>query len=302
MSRKSYVHNYTFFSSRLLQRCQVFFLQQRYHIGCSYPKVALLHHYLKNFLVQVHTTSPFSQAGVTHTTSNVSSLLCYHVIFYIPSQPTFNTHLLDQKHSLSLHILHNGDTAVQSLWCFTLLVLRACSCAAQIKASIWTFKSEDISQLQVCSASVVFGISLRNCPCIALSFHFLNHFLNSIFLTVSSVPMTPTVFAAINNSSVAFLSYHPELFSSLHIQRSQLISARPPFTLGPYNLSASPFGCSAPFIVIIFRMALSSAFDLPIMPAPYLRTATAQVLITDVLFLPFNFDPNRVSISSCTLW
>ena len=118
--------------------------------------------------------------------------------------------------------------------------------------------------------------------------------------------MTPTVFAAINNSSVAFLSYHPELFSSLHIQRSQLISARPPFTLGPYNLSSSPFGCSAPFIVIIFRMALSSDltsfFDLPIMPAPYLRTATAQVLMTNVLFLSFNFDPYRVAISSCTLW
>ena len=32
--------------------------------------------------------------------------------------------------------------------------------------------------------------------------------------------MTPTVFAAINNSSVAFLSYHPELFSSLQIQPS----------------------------------------------------------------------------------
>ena len=32
--------------------------------------------------------------------------------------------------------------------------------------------------------------------------------------------MTPTVFAAINNSSVAFLSYHPELFSSLQIQAS----------------------------------------------------------------------------------
>ena len=106
--------------------------------------------------------------------------------------------------------------------------------------------------------------------------------------------MTPTVFATIKNSSVTFLNYHPELFSSLYIHLSQLISPCPPFTFGPYNLSTSPFGCSAPFIVIIFRIALSSDqtsfFDHPVMPAPYLKTATAQVLIIDVLLLPFNFE------------
>ena len=56
------------------------------------------------------------------------------------------------------------------------------------------------------------------------------------------------------------------------------------------------FGCSVPLMFIIFLVALSndltSSFDHPMIPAPCLITATARMLIADILFLPFNFDLN----------
>ena len=54
--------------------------------------------------------------------------------------------------------LHRGDAAVWLIWCFTWLVLKVFSCAAQGRASLWTFKSGDLSELLVSSATP-FGTS-----------------------------------------------------------------------------------------------------------------------------------------------
>ena len=43
------------FPSCSLRCCQVSLLQQRYYIGCSYPKVALLHHFPRPHLTHVQT-------------------------------------------------------------------------------------------------------------------------------------------------------------------------------------------------------------------------------------------------------
>ena len=52
----------------------------------------------------------------------------------------------------------------------------------------------------------------------------------------------------------------------------------------------------SPFIVMIFLVFLSTCLSSPIfqsiIPAPYLMTATAQVLIASMMFLPFSFDFN----------
>ena len=132
-------------------------------------------------------------------------------------------------------------------------------------------------------------VSLRNCPCIALSFYFLNPssvhlFLNSFLLTVSTVSVIPTVFAPTKGTTPSCSSH------SLYNSRNLSVHAHRSPDMQSINIS---FGGSAPLIVIIFLVALSSdltsSFDHPMIPAPYLITATAQVLIADILFLPFNF-------------
>lgn len=61
-------------------------------------------------------------------------------------------------------------------------------------------------------------------------------FLNSLLLTVSSVSLTPTVFAPLTTPLLHYLKYHPEPFPSLPIHLAHLINPRPPFTLGTFNI------------------------------------------------------------------
>ena len=103
--------------------------------------------------------------------------------------------------------------------------------------------------------------------------------LNLFLLTFSSVSIMPTHFYLLKNFAVALSRYHPKLLS--HSVCTLATNYSPPtfnFVL-TNNLSTSPFGCSAPFIVIVFLATLpndlTSSFVHSIMSAPYLETATA---------------------------
>ena len=70
--------------------------------------------------------------------------------------------------------------------------------------------------------------------CFTLPFFFnpssVHLFLNSLLLTVSSVSLTPTVFAPLTTPLLHYLKYYPEPFPSLPIHLAHLINPRPPFT------------------------------------------------------------------------
>lgn len=84
----------------------------------------------------------------------VATFLSKMPFFYNPSGPNFHTLL--QKNTHFVAFCHTFYTKVTLT-----LVLRACSYSAQIRASILTFNSDVLSQIQVFSASLVFSISLR---------------------------------------------------------------------------------------------------------------------------------------------
>ena len=93
-----------------------------------------------------------------------------------------------------------------------------------------------------------------------------------------------------------FLTYHLGPFSSDQMVSDTLCNPIPLLCLPTYNLLTSLFGCSAPFIVIIFCVCLisfsSSFFVYFTIPAIYLIAATFQIFIAEMPFLLFRFDFN----------
>ena len=132
--------------------------------------------------------------------------------------------------------------------------------------SIPSFQSDVPSQLQVCSAS---GVPVYLSEIVrALLYH---SFSSSLYWYVSFKLLFADIFFSFNNANtfvsiknfaVALSRYHPKLLSH-----------------SVCTLATSPFGCSAPFIVIVFLVTLpndlTSSFVHSIMSAPYLETATA---------------------------
>ena len=68
------------------------------------------------------------------------------------------------------------------------------------------------------------------------------------------VPFSPTF---LSNTSLEFVTYQLDLFSSPLTQVSQLMSPLPPFFLYRYILAVSLLGCSSSFYVITFLVTLS---------------------------------------------
>ena len=166
-------------------------------------------------------------------------------------------------------------------------------------ASVSIFKSA-FSQ-HVSFSSVVSRISLTNCSFIFLFFRsflfsLIQHSLNSFLFPVSVYYIVCAAFTPSINGSTEFLTYHPELFSSIVIHPSQLINPLPPISLLRYTPSISLLGCSTPCIVINFLVLLSKLFNSSVFdcrfPAPDIITETSQVLNAIILFPPFNFDLN----------
>ena len=168
-------------------------------------------------------------------------------------------------------------------------------------ASVSTSKSAFLSHYHVSFSSVVFSISLANCPYMVLFFHssffsLIHLCLNSFLFTVSLYFIVSATFTPSINGSTQFLTYHLNLFSSILIHPSQLINPLPPIFLLRYTLSTALLGCSAPCIVINLLFVLSKLFNSSVfyfrILAPYLITENAQVSTAIILFLPFNFDLN----------
>lgn len=90
----------------------------------------------------------------------------------------------------------------------------------------------------VLHASVVSGILFRNCPCIALSFHFPNPsvhlFLNSPLLTVSSVSKSSTVLEATNKLLCCIIKISPQ--SALLNPYTTLTAYQPTHTFRSWNM------------------------------------------------------------------
>ena len=91
-------------------------------------------------------------------------------------------------------------------------------------------------------------------------------------------------------------TYKHKLFSCDLTHISMPIKPPPPCFHFKYSHSMSLFGRWAPYIVKVFLVIPSIFFNSSkfrlIIPAPYLNTATAQVLIARILYLPFNLDLN----------
>ena len=138
-----------------------------------------------------------------------------------------------------------------------------------------------------------------NCPCIRFSLHFSFSFFAFCFsnftLDIASLVLivSATDFPLIMFSS-ELATQNPKLFSSSLMHHSTLIKPLPPSFLFTYNLYASFFGCSAPYIVIVFLYFRSKSFSSLafrwIISAPHLNIATAHAFIVVALFLPFNLD------------
>ena len=64
-----------------------------------------------------------------------------------------------------LHSLHKGESFVLSMWHLTELVLKACSCAAQINPSVYFFKSDPLRSHFQYSSTAISSVSLTNTPC-----------------------------------------------------------------------------------------------------------------------------------------
>ena len=104
--------------------------------------------------------------------------------------------------------------------------------------------------------------------------------LNSFLFTVSLHSIISAAFTPSINGPTEFLTYHPNLFSSILIHHLQL----------------SLLGYSAPCIVMNFLALLSKLFNSSVfhfrIPVPYLITEASQVLTAIILFLLFNFNLN----------
>lgn len=121
----------------------------------NFPRQILIFFNLRQFFVMCPWLWSLEIAISTYNIYKfVATFLSKMPFFYNPSGPNFHTLL--QKNTHFVTFCHTFYTKVTLT-----LVLRACSYSAQIRASILTFNSDVLSQIQVFSASLVFSISLR---------------------------------------------------------------------------------------------------------------------------------------------
>ena len=149
---------------------------------------------------------------------------------------------------------------------FNILVPIVCPCPAHNAASISAFKSPFLSHFHVSFSYVVSGFYSANIPYIFLFFHnslfpiilfCLYFFLFTVSLNaIFSAALTPSI-----SGSTDFLTYHPNLFSSILIHPSQLINLFLFISLQRYTLLKSLLECSARCIVINFLVFHSKLFN-----------------------------------------
>ena len=124
-------------------------------------------------------------------------------------------------------------------------------------------------------------------------FRFLIFFLLYSFLVFSTVS-SPSVMTSLSALSVLLLMYSLRFLISSSTVCQICRSPLPPILRGRYSLSMSLCGCRVRWAVMSFLVlrsrSSSSAIVQSTMPAVYLITGTAQLLIAWIVFPPFSLD------------